>query len=537
MAFIKTQKTCCDAAGNFISGSASIKDVAYVRGAKYHSRQISREVLGKIIFLDAAKKRGVFVSPTRGLVSYDVEKDEFSPVDDDDGRIMSHGELKKEVHTVFGDAYLLLEFLRKQGLAGLLEDVFTKKKDLQRVYAHLLHGILRNGSAISCDSFLDKSFAAYLLDDIGTASLHCDSGFFSLLGDDRVKMAFFKGFVSFMKMKDPGFGNACYVDSTPLPNSMADNPFDALCSHGVHGSACMMRLVLVLDARHSLPVWFDIIPGNLLDVSTVMGIVEDVESSLCISVGSLTLDAGYASKEIIRAFSDCGDKSLILRMPARKGYPYKELYWRHKEQIPKGKYAFVRNRHTYFGTCEESRLFDAHMFLYPFVDKENALMGFRDGILRDEDAYGKLSARDKDFLTVKSGYFVLIANYRAAPKDILSRYFDRADIEGAFKTSKAYLKLLPLAKWTDCTVRGKILADMICLIITLLFRKEANGDGHPLPEIIGRTQSLMCFRKQDGTVIVETPNRQVKECYRAFGIEVPSSLDSGKFKEALGLKM
>ncbi|MCH3918141.1 MAG: hypothetical protein LKE40_11945 [Spirochaetia bacterium] len=54
MAFIKTQKTCCDAAGNFISGSASIKDVAYVRKAKYHSRQISMEVLRKIIFLDAA---------------------------------------------------------------------------------------------------------------------------------------------------------------------------------------------------------------------------------------------------------------------------------------------------------------------------------------------------------------------------------------------------------------------------------------------------------------------------------------------------
>ncbi|MCH3918140.1 MAG: transposase [Spirochaetia bacterium] len=81
----------------------------------------------------------------------------------------------------------------------------------------------------------------------------------------------------------------------------------------------MMGLVLVLDTRlPSLPVWFDIIPGNLLDVSTVMGIVEDVESSLCISVGSLTLDAGYASKKIIRAFSDCGDKFLILRMPARK---------------------------------------------------------------------------------------------------------------------------------------------------------------------------------------------------------------------------
>jgi len=535
MAFIRTQKTACDAEGNFISGTATIKDVEYVPGAKYHSRQVSREVLGKIVFLDPEKKRGVFFSPTRGLVAYDVGKDEFSPVGEDDARIRSHGELRREVHTVFGDAYLLLEFLSGHGFPSLLGDVFPKKQDLERVYAHILHEICRDGGAISCDAFVDKSFASYLLDGIGVTTLRSDTSFFSLLGDDRVKMAFFKGLVGLMKGKDPDFGNACYVDSTPLPNDIADNPFDALCSHGVGGSESMMRLVLILDEEHGMPVWFDIIPGNVLDVSTVMQSVEDVESNLHVSVDSLTLDAGYASRGLIEAFSLKESKSLIVRMPAKKGYPYKELYWRYKDQIPKGKYAFVRDRHTYFGACDGRRIFGKDMFFYPYVDKENALVGFRDYLLRNEGEYEGLPAKDKDFLTVKYGYFVLLSNYEASPKDVLSRYFDRAAIEGVFKTAKSYLSLLPIDKWSDRTVRGKILADIICLIITILLRKELNDGGHSLTEVFGRTQSLMCFRKQDGTVIVETPNKQVKEYFKTLKIDVPASLNLKSYREKFNM--
>lgn len=284
-----------------------------------------------------------------------------------------------------------------------------------------------------------------------------------------------------------------------------------------------------------MPVWFDIIPGNVLDVSTVMQSVEDVESNLHVSVDSLTLDAGYASRGLIEAFSLKESKSLIVRMPAKKGYPYKELYWRYKDQIPKGKYAFVRDRHTYFGACDGRRIFGKDMFFYPYVDKENALVGFRDYLLRNEGEYEGLPAKDKDFLTVKYGYFVLLSNYEASPKDVLSRYFDRAAIEGVFKTAKSYLSLLPIDKWSDRTVRGKILADIICLIITILLRKELNDGGHSLTEVFGRTQSLMCFRKQDGTVIVETPNKQVKEYFKTLKIDVPASLNLKSYREKFNM--
>lgn len=48
----------------------------------------------------------------------------------------------------------------------------------------------------------------------------------------------------------------------------------------------MTRLILVLDEKSGLPVWYDIIPGNVLDINTVMAVVNDVADSLGIEIES-----------------------------------------------------------------------------------------------------------------------------------------------------------------------------------------------------------------------------------------------------------
>ena len=84
-------------------------------------------------------------------------------------------------------------------------------------------------------------------------------------------------------------------------------------------------------------------------------------------------------------------------------------------------------------------------------------------------------------------------------------------IENVFKTSKEYLDLLPLSKWSDLTVRGKLLSDIIATIALLQLRSRLSGPGISTNKLIGKTQSLMCMKKRDGTILVEVPNRQSKE--------------------------
>ena len=78
MPFIRTQKLVYNDAGKIVSGSAAIVDVSYVASAeKYKSKQTVRERLGKVIEM-YGKRKGLFQSPTRGLVIYDADTDSFS---------------------------------------------------------------------------------------------------------------------------------------------------------------------------------------------------------------------------------------------------------------------------------------------------------------------------------------------------------------------------------------------------------------------------------------------------------------------------
>lgn len=527
MAFIKVQKLKKDENGSVISGSAAVVESVYCPGEGSHSKQKVRERLGKIVSLSDDRKSGIFLSPTRGLVRYDSISDTFSDVDEKERESDCSSLFSApEVHTVFGDSYLLLDFLEKQGLLSVFRAVFPKKSDLERLLCHVLHGVLRDGSHISCDDFIEKSYSSYLFTEVPFSSLRSDTAFFTMMGDDRIRMDFFRSFICLMRKENPDFGKGCYVDSTPLPNAIHDNPFNALCCHGVSSSQIQTRLVLVLDEVSGLPVWYEIIPGNILDLSTVMNIVNDVASSLDIEIESLVLDAGYVCKPLIEAFHIGSEKTVISRMPARRGYPFKELYWKVKGMISRGKYQFVRENHTYFGKKEEITLFGKYReYAYVFVDHDNANLRFRDYLLENEEGFQKLKDRDKDWQMVKNGYFVLISNIDTTPEDLLSRYFCRTEIEGVFKTSKEYLELLPLSKWSDQTVRGKILHDIINTIIFLKLRQVTETTGISVSRLLGKTQSLMCFKNQYGEVLVEVPNKKVKQFYKVMKTSVPSSVN------------
>jgi len=365
--------------------------------------------------------------------------------------------------------------------------------------------------------------------------LKSDTRFFSLLGSDDVKVSFLRKFIALMCRSNPSFGKGCYVDSAPLPNDIDGNPFNALCCHGVDSSEVMARLVLVLDGSTGMPVWYDVIPGNVLDLNTVMNTVNDVAGTLGIIIDSLVLDAGYISKPLLEAFHIGTDKTVIGRMPARKGYPYRTLYGEVKELVGKGKYEFVRGRHAYFGFRKEVEILGQMEHAYVYVDHFNALKRFTDYLTGNSEDYEKLSLKDKDWQTVRFGYLVLVSNICKSPKDLLSDYFSRTSIESVFKTCKDYLDLLPLSKWTDSTVRGKILYDIIGTIGLLQLRKSLSSTAMSTTEMFGKTQSLMCSISKQGMITIETPNKQVKEHYGALNVEIPAHLDVSSYKKKLEL--
>ena len=535
MAFIKVQNLKRDDKGSIIGGTASIIDVEYVAGGKQHSRQKPREPLGKVVWLSENRRSGIFISRERGLVAYDADSDELSTVEKEDERLPEGLYRKPLVHTVFGDAYIFFSFLEKHGYTSILRNVFPKDGDYERLLMHVFYGTMRTGSRVHCDAFVMKSFASCLADGIVFQTLYPDTRFFDLMGDDSIKLAFFRSLVEMKRKKDPSFGKSCYVDSTPLPNDITDNVFNAFCSHGTGSSEWQTRLVLVLDSKSGLPVWFQIVKGNILDVNTIKGVIDDVRICLNVCIDEMVLDAGYASKDLITAFHD-GRKKLLVRMPLKKGWPHNELYHKHKDKFGRGKYAFVRKGHEYFGIHDECTVFDKNMHVYVYVDKHNALTAARQFMTEHEKEFNAMKDYEKDWIMVKGGFFILVSNKEMSAPEALDSYFDRAEIEEVFKKAKTYLELLPLSKWTVDRIYGKLLFDCMNLIFHLEMTNVCKLSALSSVEIAGYTESLMCKVDTDGdTVLVDTPSKQTREALRAFGLKVPASLSLKEFKKSLGL--
>lgn len=532
-----------------ISGTAAIVESVYDPQHTGHNRKVTVESLGKAIYLREDGKEGIFLSDTRGLVDYNSTTDSFSAVNRDDPRLQGREDIfpEPEIHTVIGDSYLLLKYMEKTGALGLLRKVFQDSEEYERCLCHVLHTILKNGARKGCDDFVEQSFLSFLFKDISVRSLETDTRYFTMMGKDRVRTAFFKTYIEMMRRKHKRFGKASYVDSTPLPNDIQRLVTDALCSHGLTQTSNQTRMILVLDAETNMPVWYSLIPGNVLDLQTLETIHSDVLETLDVAITGYVLDAGYLTRKIVSRFNLDSDiltdeegnhyrERLLAKMPAKKGFPYRELYDDWRPFFFNVEYQFDREGHTYFGVRQEIKVFGCRMNAYIYLDTNNAFEGVRGFRDKYPEEYAKMDLRDKDWNTYRSGFFVLLGNETKSAEETLDEYYGRTRIEDYFKTMKDFTDLLPLRKWNRETVHGKILNDVICSIIYMQLRQEINGKGKSASRLISKTQALMCTRKRNGDIRVDEPNKQVRELYEKMGITVPSNIKTASFlKDVIGV--
>ena len=97
---------------------------------------------------------------------------------------------------------------------------------------------------------------------------------------------------------------------------------------------------------------------------------------------------------------------------------------------------------------------------------------------------------------MRFGFFILLSTEEKSPDEKLDDYFGRTQIESVFKTSKEYLNLLPLSKWSDLTVRGKILSDIISTIALLQLRKLLSGPGISTCKLIGKNPVAYVYKEK-----------------------------------------
>lgn len=537
--FIRVQNAKKDEKGNIIGGSASLVESIYVKGGNSPTKQRLVEKLGSIVFMPD-RRSGIFLTPDRGLVEYDLDANAFSDISIDDPRLEGR-EIFPEprIHTLFGDCDAVLSFMKSEGIIRILRNLAVDDDAMmERMLCHILHCILRDGANITCDRFIERSFVSNII-NVPSSTLRTDSRFYQNMGTYELKLEFFRQFTDLMRKRYPDFGKGCYVDSTPLSNDISNFPLNRLCSHGTNTSSNQVRLVLILDISTGLPVWFDLIPGNVLDLSTIMDVSERVSRALGIRIEDFVLDAGYVCRSVIEAYNldDNPDKTLIARMPNKNGYNMEKLFHESRNLFSNAKYSFVRKSHTYFGIRREVEIFGKREYAYIYVDDENASDYYKTYLSKHRDKYDGMTMKDRNRVRYEGGFFVLVSNVDTTPEHLLDLYYGRTEIETVFLTAKEHLKLLPLNKQEEDTVRGKIMQDMIALIAYLQIRQRTVPTGRSVSDYIYDLQSVMAYRSDRDTIKVEFANKQAKAAYGLLGEIPPASISIAEYRKSLYLSV
>ena len=537
--YIRFQKIKRDEQGNVISGSASLEDTIYVPKISGHSRHRTIESLGKVLWIDEDKKAGIFNSKTRGMVHYSVKTNLWTKVDPADPRIAHRKVITRveNIHTTFADAYLLLSLMEKSKLLEILRSPFLIKPLYQVLLTHLCHNILKNGNEIKCQRFYEKSLISWLFKDLNPNTLDCDSYFFTKMGENSSIFIFFRFLIEYLRKQNPKFGSICYVDSISLPCDIRNNPWN---NHGSRKGRTYLKLILFLDRDSGFPIWFRFLGTNLINTPAIEQIYRELEDTFNLKITSATLDEDYVCENLFKKFNmehtikaDQNNNQLIVKMPSKKDFPFMDLYQQCKDSFHDLNYQFDLKDHTYFGKCVESTIVGFKEYCYVYLDMDQALnqgKKFRD---EDPNGYNKLNKDEQEWLNYKGGFFILISNINKTPKEILHEYLAQTSIENSLKNTESFLELLPLEKWNDDRISGKLLLNIIEYIMYHELEIVAKKCGMTVRELLSEIDGLESLKLKNDVASVKIPNLQMISIFEKANIPLPKYLDLKAFRKMI----
>jgi hypothetical protein len=436
-------------------------------GAEYAYIYTPRRINGKKdndpVYLGRVIDRGqnIFRSKERGLFTYSIENGYGEIVKDANGNTSKLQAKEEKLILDFGDAYCLYEVLRRNGLYDIIYRMMPGQEDT--MMSVLGFKLLSGASNRYAEDWWKGSYTRILFPNAKLRSQRL-SEFYCQMGDEVVYREFFNQYLTlFCQNKCTGV----LIDSTGLPNDIRF-PLTAVNTHnGVTSNEA--RLLLVVDQRSGMPLFFRFNAGNIVDVTTLRSTIAELYA-FGVEVGYAIVDAGYYSENNIRSlYGDDNENSRTIPFLTRLGSNlklYKQLISEHADDLFKAEYMMMQRNRLLSVKRVEIDLFNHPAYAYVALDHAR----------REEEVYkyAKSALGDKDVLresmdaTMKTkGLFVLISSEKIETKDVMPLYYTRQTIEQVFDIGKNYADLLPLRVHNEETFRGHLMLSFIATVVYL----------------------------------------------------------------------
>ena len=502
----------------FISRRGPNRQYAYITTSYREDGRVKTkdEYLGRIVDYD----KGIFKSKDRGVFTFDMSTGEYGvpessyvPNEIEDSR-------KREHHSVdFGDAFFVYEFLHVTGFLKIIDKVSYGNPDT--FHAMVLFYVL--SSVANCDAinWFEGSIVKLLYPKANMTSQRL-SDFLESIGSKDNIIAFEKEYIPYIYSHYSN-SHGILIDSTGLANSIHFWMTQTSNHNGKISNE--MRMIFVVQKTTGLPLFYQPVPGNIVDVSTLERTLLHLES-LNVEIDEALMDCGYNSKDNLDLFYG-SDHTVKINYITR---------------VKSNDQAFVGMIHRHLSTLESAENFIKYQDRYLFIVHEQIMVGRNEDnpatiylgldTARMSDEQRKLFKRaNKDHLSVEQvfqlmqgeGLFGLISGRELSNDEILPCYYQRQDAEQIFDFAKNYTRLLPLRVRNEMTLSGHLFMSYIATILVKMLQLQLKTQDMYLGSRLVNLRNLKCTIYSQ-RIVVDNPQKVVKDTFASLKISVPASL-------------
>jgi len=420
----------------------------------------------------------------------------------------SQKQQKEKLILDFGDTHLLNTFIQTH--YKTLTETFQEKTP---TLTTLITYRLCQTSAMTHANTWHQGNAIHLQHKNVNLTSQRISEFLIEIGNQQLHQTFFKQYLT--NNNNDQQKNATIIDITSLPTQI----HIPLTAWGRSGEEIdkQIRFLLVVNKETSLPMYFRILPGNIVDVSTLCNTTEELKQ-YGVESYFLCVDAGFFSKPNIVDLYDKGI-SFLTRLSASTSL-YKELIESEVKGLELAVNGVQFGKRGLFVLQKKVDLFGRVGFAYVVLDPERKGREVKRLILQSVGEV--LKREDLEYLFLRCGVMVLVSSFEISREEVVPLYYLRQRAEVLFGFAKDDVGFLPLRVHSEEALCGFLFLQFLSLIV-FAHLKKVLGNGFCVEEVLLVMRNLKC-RVFDGEGVVCEPNREQKEICKKLGIEIPKFL-------------
>ncbi|GHT94697.1 hypothetical protein FACS1894122_11570 [Alphaproteobacteria bacterium] len=398
---------------------------------------------------------------------------------------------------------MLWKSLQRSELADVFRAVLPTEQ--HTLNALLFFKIIVGDACKNAKIWYDGNYAKILFPQAKLDSQRI-SEFLLQLGDEKVQRKFFETYLAQVAK----ISGDVVIDSTGMPNEI-DIP---LTEYGCHGGEIESetRLIMVVDRVTHMPLYFRLVAGNIVDVSTFVTTFK-LMSKLGANPQMTIMDAGYYSEKNIQALFNSGI-SFLIRLPAGR-ILYKSLIKQTNTTLETAENAVAFNKRALFIQKIKTEICEHTGYAYVCCDTKQRGQKM-DKFIRDARQDNLSNAEISEKMPY-IGKFVLVSDKEIGIDELLPLYYTRQVAENTFGFAKSSLNLLPLRVHSVETLRGYAFLSYLALLLSVEFQLNLRGLCS-LQDALSAGHSQFCEVFGDDDVIPLEPSKQIKKIYSKLNL-------------------